>query len=104
MQQNYVVEQVCVGSTTNCLASYDQRFKGTSPSSVAKKVANRSARDNGFGIYYITVRNCTRGASVRDPQRYKVRVLRATKAMKEKAALSDLPFTPQRYARIEHKY
>lgn len=77
-----------------------KRYKADFPSAAAKKVANRAARDHGLGIYYVNVRE----TSTTNEHRYKIRVLRATKKMKEKAQESDLAFVPQRFARVERTY
>lgn len=106
MRQNYTVDELCVGTMSNCHSTEKTRYKGTSPAAVAKKVANRIAREHGLGIYYITVRNCTREANpaIKVPRKYKVRVLRTTKEQKDKAKEQELLFVPVRFARIEKVY
>ena len=97
---NYIIESVCPHYVNNCKPHLAARYKGSSPSAVAKKVANHAAREFGLGVYYIVLRQTYQDRT----QRYKVRVLRTTNRERDEAADKNLLFIPQRYARIEHKY
>ena len=104
--KNYVVEELCPHRASDCVALSNTRYKGRTPAAAAKKVANRAAREHGLGIYYVTIRETSRANryAENDLLRYKVRVLRATRQMKDEMEQSSLPFSPQRYARIEKIY
>lgn len=98
---NYVIEQICPHLVNNCQTPPStSRYKSASPAAAAKKAANRSAREHGFGLYYISLRETYHDKV----HRYKVRVLKATKQMINDAIEHNLYFIPERYARIEHKY